>query len=160
MNKMNIFSFAILFVFFFAPPIFSAEKDPFARTNEQKAYNESGDHVGTIKKESGRFVFYDKDAVILKKASKDTWKIYTAIDNKYVGKLDRSGDTSFRLYNSSNKYIGIVIRIEEKDSKDQSGKHVADNFTNAFQVTQTLVTGLNIGPEEARLYYYVMEAIQ
>lgn len=160
MNPLIIFSFAILFVFFSGPPIFSAEKDPFARKTEQKAYNDDGDHIGTIKKEAGRFVFYDKDAVILKKVSKGTWKIYTAIENKYAGKLDKAGDSSFRLYNKKNKFLGIVIRIKEKDSKSQKSNHLETNFKDEFQITKTLVTGVNIESEEARLYYYVMEAIQ
>ena len=146
-------------VYFFSVPhrLFPAEKDPFSRANEQKAYNENGDLLGTIKKEAGRFVFYDKDTVTFKKVSKDLWSIYNR-DNQYVGKL-LMAKTAFKLYNKNGKYIGVVIHVNERKAKARNNSPDI-KFSDEFEYVSTVVTSLKINPEEAWLYNYVMEAIQ
>ncbi len=146
--------------FLWAWPLFSAKSDPFPEQSEHEAYNSNDDYVGTIKKESGRLVFLDKDSITLEKTSTNLWKLYNR-EHDYVGKLVGE-KLRFRLYDKSGGFTGFIINVNERGgtpfSNSQGGN--ADTFRDEFVYVSTVTDSPRIRPEEAKLYLCVMEAIK
>ncbi len=85
------------------PAAFSAE---LRSGSSKKAYSPEGELVGTVKKEKGRFVFYDKDEIHLKKKAKNEWKMFNQ-EKKFVGIL-KKGDKYYKFYDKQEKLLGLI----------------------------------------------------
>lgn len=155
MRKMMWSALIFTLIFIWAWPLFAENKDPFGRQVEREAFDEEGTRLGHIRKQDGRFVFYDKNAVTLERKDDDEWKIVNR-RRKNVGKLEK-GKRAFKLYDNQANFTGFIIYFNEKGKK--RGNKQAGRFKDQYQYTSTVFTTLKADPKDSRLYLYVMDAI-
>ena len=123
--------------------------------NMWETYNPKGEFIGTIKKEKGRFIFYDKDEINLKAKDKNVWEMYNQ-DDEFVGILKKE-EKSYKFYDNQKSYLGLIL-LESKElmprgyNTERKGR-VDDKITYKRSATK-------ITPETARLYLYVVKAIE
>jgi len=155
--KKGILLTAMFFLFFFSlPPAFSGERrqEPKDQTLWQ-TYNPEGEFLGTIRKEKNRFIFYDKDEINLKEKDKNVWEMYKQKD-EFVGILKKE-KKSYKFYDKKERYLGLIL-LESKELMPRGY-----NIKKKMMVDDQIVhkrTASKITPETARLYLYVVKAIE
>jgi hypothetical protein len=155
--KKGILLMAIMVPFVFCLSVaFSDETKTEAKDeNIWETYNQKGEFVGTIKQEQERFIFYDKDEINLKQKDKNEWEMYNQ-DDEFVGLLKKE-QRCFKFYDKQKRYLGLIL-LESKDlmprGYNAEKKGMLDDKI-AYKRTAAKIT-----PETARLYLYVLKAIE
>lgn len=144
--KKGILAAAIMVPFVFCLSFVFSEEEKDETTWE--TYNPNGEFIGTIKKEKDRFIFYDKDEINLKEKGKNEWEMYNQND-ELVGLL-RKEERSFKFYDKEKRYLGLIL-LESKAL-----------MPRGYNVDTKIIkkTAAKITPETARLYLYVVKAIE
>ena len=140
--KKGILLTAIFFLFFLGlPPAFSGEiRHELKDISSWETYNPEGEFVGTIKKEKERFIFYDKDEIDLKEKDKNEWEMYNQ-KGEFMGTLFKKKG-HFMIYDKQKKYSGVIIESKRLMPRG-----------HRTRTTQ-------LGPEAAKLYLDVLEALE
>lgn len=166
--KKGILFATMFFLFFFGmSPVFSGQQKQEPKDQASwKTFNPEGDHVGTIKKEKKRFIFYDKDEITLKEKSKTKgirkskkksvkeWEMYNRED-EFVGIL-KEEKKSYKFYNNQEKYLGLILK--KSKALLPKGYHKKYGSFDGQRVYQK--TAVQITPETARLYLYIVKALE
>lgn len=155
--KKGILLTAIFFLSFFGlSPASSGERRQEPKDQAfWETYNQEGEYVGTIKKEKKRFIFYDKDEINLKKKAKSEWEMYNQID-EFVGILKKE-ERSYKFYDKQERYLGLIL-LESKQLMPR-GYNIKKKKMAGDQIAHKR-TASKITPETARLYLYIVEAIE
>ena len=98
--KKGILFTTMFFLFFLGmSPVFSGQQEQEPKDQASwKTYNPEGDHVGTIKKDKKRFIFYDKDEITLKEKSKP----------KGIRKGKKKSVKEWEMYNREDEFVGVL----------------------------------------------------
>jgi hypothetical protein len=153
MKKGIFFVVTIAFSFLFLSTAFSANKKSGSGQNEWEIYSESGAYAGLLKKEDGKFIFYDKNTISLEETEKGVWAMYDQARN-YMGTVKRYKDSSFKLYDKNERYLGIILSSKNfrpsgaQAKKITSGKIVDKKYDYA-----------KTSPEAIKIYLYCLEAL-
>ncbi len=160
--KNSILLIFIIGCFFFSVP--AAFSTGVTSGKGLKAYSPEGELVGTIEKKKGRFVFYDKDEIHLKKKSKNEWKMFNR-DNTFVGILKKEKKV-YKFYDNQEEFLGVIL-LESKilmprgfnEKKWRLDKSKVPGKGTQYTKVRT-PTRAKITPETAWLYLYVLKAIE
>ncbi len=145
----------ILATFLIYPsPAFSADKgNESAKETEWELYSEKGDYVGMLRKEDDRFVFHDKDEITLKEKKKNVWSMLNQ-QNESVGTLEKYKDSSFKVYDKNETYIGIIL-----SSGDLRPAGVDIKTIKTDSKTIKKHDRANITPQAVSLYLHCLDVI-